>query len=301
MIITCIGGVDVGKSSLISRILINTEAISNREIDKAIKESKQWLANIVDTDENEKNKGITIHSTLEKFIIEGKEYMIVNNPGHNNLTNEMIKNSSIADIALLVISAKTNETLNSIKRGFEHSLITRVNGIKHIIVCINKSEFIDSTDNTYENIVKQVEKSLRGHKYEKITYIPISAKLNINISKNDSTLVNYCLFDIIKNMNIHRRESKTIKPINNTLNCKLYFHNIPSLISIGFKCILHALDKAFIVEFTNIENGNYNFVTKKNSKGMFIPCKLKIDKNDHLDYGILLRSNNETLAYGILF
>ena len=98
-------------------------------------------------------------------------------------------------------------------------------------------------------------------------FIPISAKLNINISKNDSNLVNYCLFDIIKNIKIHRRESQNNKTdIDNTLNCKLYFHIIPSLISIGFKCILHALDKLFTVEFINIENGNYNFVTKKKFK-----------------------------------
>ena len=300
MIITCIGGVDVGKSCLISRILINTGAISNREINKAINDSKQWLSNLIDTDDDEKDKGITIHSTLEKFFIEGKEFKIVNNPGHDNLTNEMIRNSSISDVAMLLISAKPNETQKSIKQGYEHTLITRVNGIKHLIVCINKSEYINS-DNTYEKIVNQVKKSLKGHNYEKMIFIPTSAKLDINISKNDSNLVNYCLFDMIKNINIHRRESKTIKPIDNTLNCKLYFHNIPSLISIGFKCILHALDKLFTVEFINIKNGNHNFVTKKNSKGMFIACKLKIDTNEHIDHGIILRSDNKTLAYGILY
>ena len=224
MIITCIGDVDVGKSSLISRILINTEAISTREINKAINESKKWLSNLVDTDYNEQNKGITIHSTLEKFIIDGKEFKIVNNPGHENLINEMIRNSSISDLAMLLISAKPNETQKNIKQGYEHTLITRVNGIKHLIVCINKSEYINS-DNNYEKIVSQVQKSLKDHNYEKIIFIPISAKLDINISKNDSNLVNYCLFDIIKNININRRESKTIKPIDNTLNCKLYFHN----------------------------------------------------------------------------
>ena len=295
MIITCIGDVDVGKSSLISRILINTEAISTREINKAINESKKWLSNLVDTDYNEQNKGITIHSTLEKFIIDGKEFKIVNTPGHENLINEMIRNSSISDLAMLLISAKPNETQKSIKQGYEHTLITRVNGIKHLIVCINKSEYINS-DNNYEKIVSQVQKSLKGHNHEKIIFIPISAKLDINISKNDSNLVNYCLFDIIKNININRRESKTIKPIDNTLNCKLYFHNIPSLISIGFKCVLHALDKSFTVEFINIENGNHNFVTQKNSKGMSIACKLKIDTNEHIDYGIILRSDNKTLA-----
>ena len=301
MIITVIGGVDVGKSSLISRILINTEAISTREINKAINESKQWLSNLVDTDYNEQNKGITIHSTLEKFILEGKEFRIVNNPGHKNLTNEMIKNSSIADIALLVISAKPNETLNSINQGYEHSLITRVNGIKSIIICINKSEFLNSTDNTYEKIVNQVKQAYKDHRYEKMAFIPISAKLNINISKNDSNLVNYCLFDIFKNIKINKRESRSIKPIDNIVNAKLFFHKIPKIITIGHKCILHSLDKVYHVEFIKIENDAKCYITKLNSKNKFIACDLKINSNDHINDSILLRNNEDTLAYGILF
>ena len=301
MIITCIGGVDVGKSCLISRILINTEAISNREINKAIKESKQWLSNLIDTDDDEKDKGITIHSTLEKFIIEGKEYNIVNNPGHKNLTNEMIKNSSIADIALLVISAKPNELKNSINQGYEHSLITRVNGIKSMIVCINKSEFLNSTDNTYEKIVNHAKKAYKEHRYEKMIFIPISAKLNLNISKNDSNLVNYCLFDIFKNIEIHKRKSRSIKPIDNIVNAKLFFHKIPKIITIGFKCILHSLDKVYHIEFINIQNDKDRYITKLNSKNKFISCDLRINTNDHLDDSILLRDQNETVAYGILF
>ena len=300
MIITVIGGVDTGKSSLISRILINTEAISNREINKAINESKQWLSNLIDTDKNEKDKGITIHSTLEKFFLDRKEIQILNNPGHKCLTNELIKNSSIADIAMLLISAKPNETLNSINQGYEHSLITRVNGINDLIVCINKSEYINS-DNTYEMIVKQADRSYKRHKYNNIIYIPISAKLNLNISKNDSNIVDHCLFDILKNIKIHRRESKTFKTTDNKVKCKLFFHNITSVISSGFKCILHSLDKVYDVEFINIQNDDKNFVTKKNSKGKFIACDLKINTSNHLDYGVILRSDNKTLAYGILY
>lgn len=301
MIITCIGGVDVGKSSLISRILINTEAINNREINNAINESKQWLSNLIDTDKNEKDKGITIHSTIEKFFLDGTEIKIVNNPGHKCLTNELIKNSSIADVAMLLISAKPNETLNSINQGYEHSLITRVNGIKSIIICINKSEFLNSIDNTYEKIVTQVKKSLKEQRYEKMVFIPISAKLNINISKNDSNLVNYCLFDIFKNIKIYKRKSSTIKPIDNIVNVKLFFHKIPKIITIGYKCILHSLDKVYHVEFINIKNDEKCYITKLNSKNKFISCDLNINTNSHLCDSILLRDQNDTLAYGIIY
>ena len=132
-------------------------------------------------------------------------------------------------------------------------------------------------------------------------FIPISPKLNLNISKNDSNLVNYCLFDIFKNIKIHKRKSISIKPIDNIVNAKLFFHKIPKLITIGYKCILHSLDKAYHVEFIKIENDVNNFITKNNSKNKFISCSLKINTTNHLDYGILLRCENETIAYGILY
>ena len=301
MIITCIGDVDTGKSSLISRILINTGDINNREIIKTMNESKNWLSNIVDTDYNEQSKGITIYSTLEKFILEDKEYFIVNNPGHENLINEIIRNSSKSDIAMLLISAKPNETNKNIKQGYEYTLLTRVNGIKHLIVCINKSEFLNSIDNTYEKIVTQVKKSLKEQRYEKMVFIPISAKLNINISKNDSNLVNYCLFDIFKNIKIYKRKSSTIKPIDNIVNVKLFFHKIPKIITIGYKCILHSLDKVYHVEFINIKNDEKCYITKLNSKNKFISCDLNINTNSHLCDSILLRDQNDTLAYGIIY
>lgn len=300
MIIICIGDVDTGKSSLISRILINTGMITNREINKEINKSKNWLANIVDTDHNEQNKGITIHSTLEKFMLNDNEYFIVNNPGHDFLIKEIIQNSSISDITMLLISAKPNETEQSIKKGYEYSIITRVNGIKHIIICINKSEYINH-DNTYENIVKKVKKALRNQYYEKITFIPTSAKLNINISKNDSNIVNYCLFDLLKSIKIHRIERKSFKTINNTLNCKVYFHKIPNLITTGYKCLLFSLNKSYDIEFINIENEKNNFITTLNSKGKFINCTLKIDTQDYINQSIILIVGNIILAYGILF
>ena len=105
MIITCIGGVDTGKSSLISRILINTGAIKSNEINKTMYKHKEWLSKLVDTDENEKDRGMTLFSSIEKFTLDGKSYSIINNPGHI-ISNEIIKSASIADLALLVISAK---------------------------------------------------------------------------------------------------------------------------------------------------------------------------------------------------
>ena len=107
MKISVIGGVDTGKSSLISRILIETDSLNNRDINKSQKEAEslkkpnQWLPNLVDTNPNEKEKGITLEPSQELFTYKDKSHTLVNNPGHISLTNTMIKASSKSDISIL--------------------------------------------------------------------------------------------------------------------------------------------------------------------------------------------------------
>ena len=135
-------------------------------------------------------------------------------------------------------------------------------GINHLIIAQNKSEYLNSDDNKYEDIYFKVKKTFKNLKFNTIHIIPISAKLNINIDKNDSVNSNQCLFDIIKSIKIHRRESRTIKPIDNQIKCKLFFHKIPKLVTIGFNCILHSQDKIFNVKFIEINNETH-FISKK--------------------------------------
>ena len=301
MIITCIGDVNTGKSSLIARILINSGLINNREIDKEIiNNKKQWLPNIVDTDSIEQSRNMTLFSTQEKFSIDDKKYILINNPGHTNLLREIIINSSKADIAMLLISAKINETNKNITQGYNYSLVTRVNGIRHLIICITKSEFINN-DNTYDNIVNKVTNAYKNQRYEKITFIPLSSKLDINISKPNSLIVNYCLFDIFKNLKNNIKENKTIKPINNILNIKVYFHDFPNILTIGYKCILYSLNKSYNVVFIDIKNDNKSFITKQNSKNKLISCILKINTNEKINNNIILVSDSNIIAYGILY
>ena len=167
MIITVLGGPDVGKSSLISQILIETGCIDNREIDKIQKEAKiikkpnQWLPNLIDTNYEEKERGITLEPNSETFLYKGKNYTIINNPGHKTLTNRLFSYSSKADIAILVISANQKEFTKCLDQGFEHSLICKILGVKTVVVCINKAEFIDSNDK-YTTIVNTIKNRLKS-------------------------------------------------------------------------------------------------------------------------------------------
>ena len=299
MIIAVFGDIDVGKSSLLARILINTNKINDKDIKKEINLSKNWLPNLIDTDINEKERGMTISSTKETFNINDTKYTIINNPGHPQLLFEILSNSSKADVALILISAKINETDKNIKNGFKYFLLSHVNSIKKFIFCITKCEFINS-DNTYDNIVNKIKNNFKKLNHDNINFIPISAIDNINISINNTSIVNYCLFDLFKTLKNNIKEYKTIKTINNLLNTKLYFYDIPNILTIGFQCILFSLNKSYNVIFIDIKNDDKNFITKQNSKNKLISCILKINTNENLNNNIILISNSNIIAYGIL-
>ena len=168
-----------------------------------------------------------------------------------------------------------------------------------MIIVLNKCEFLNN-DNKYEDIKTKIKKAYKNIKFNTIHLVPTSAKLNINIKTNDSVNCNQSLFEVLEKLNVFRRESRTVKVINNEINCKLFFHTVNHLISTGFNCILHAYNKIFNIEFININN-KCGFISKKNKTSEFIDCKLKIKTSNMIDYAILLKVNNEILAYGIIY
>ena len=305
MIISCFGGVDVGKSSLIARILIETGCINNREIAKIQKESNiikkhnQWLANIVDTDKNEMELGVTLNLSIEIFTFNDKTYQIINNPGHSALMNKMIQETAKADIGLLVLSAKQNEFKKSLDQGFEYCLISRVLNINKLIVCINKSENLYSHE--YSIFLKQIKQRLRKLSFDKLFFCPISALNSKNITNHDFKYTESSLLDIISNININRKRRTYVKPIQNKINSKLIFHNIPSVISAGFKGNLNSSGKVYEIELLNINCKNKSFITIKDIHKEPINCTIRVQTNDYLDQSCLLTLNNNIIAYGVLY
>lgn len=173
MIISVLGHPDSGKSTLISQILIQTGCIKNHEIAKIQKESNilkkqsNWLANIVDTDQNERESSITLQSSIESFNFNDKTYKILNNPGHSSLLSEIIKSTAQADISILLISANQNEFNKSLNTGYEYAIIARVLNINQLIICINKAENLNPHD--YQIMLKQIKQNLK--KLKSINYI----------------------------------------------------------------------------------------------------------------------------------
>lgn len=144
--ITC-GSVDDGKSTLIGRLLYDSKALFDDQLNALEKDSQKLgtqsgnldFALLVDGLSTEREQGITIDVAYRFFSTEKRKYIIADTPGHEQYTRNMATGASTADIAVILLDARKG-VLTQSKR---HSYIVSLLGIRHIIVAVNKMDLID--------------------------------------------------------------------------------------------------------------------------------------------------------------
>ena len=149
-----VGHVDAGKSTTTGHLLFKLGGVDQRELDKLRKTAEDLgkksfeFAYVMDTQKDERERGITIKSTAKEFFTEKYHYTIVDCPGHKDYLGNMISGSSTTEAALLMLPAAGFET--AIAKGDEngklegqtrqHARLLNFTGIKQVIVCINKMD-----------------------------------------------------------------------------------------------------------------------------------------------------------------
>ena len=290
-----LGNVDNGKSTLAGRIIIDTQNIDPNEIEKAKRESEKngktsfWLAYLLDIDESERTRGITLGYTFYDIKYKERDLKIIDVPGHHNLIQEMISGSSYADIAVLVLSARTGEYESSLKgQALQHTLIARGIGIQHLIIVINKIDTINNFDEKIDEIKKDFLDRIKKFKFKSVEFIPISAYNGININR---------LLDSISSIKIEKKKDKLFS-INDKsmIKTKMMFDLILHLISIGFRCIAHSKDIYFNIEIVDIKNDKKSWITK-NDSGKLIDVDIKIlDPIDQITSNLIIRLSDITIG-----
>jgi small GTP-binding protein len=294
-----LGNVDNGKSTLAGRIIIETQNIDPNDVEKAKRESEKngkssfWLAYLLDIDDNERARGITLGYTFFDIKYKEKDFKIIDVPGHHNLVQEMISGASYADIAVLVLSARSGEYESALKgQALQHTLIARGIGIQYLIVAINKIDTIDNPDEKVNDIVNKIKKDfgerIKKFKFKSIEFIPISAYNGINIDR---------LLDSIASIKIEDKKDKMFQVNDNSIiKSKMMFDSIPNLISPGFKCIAHSKDIYFNTVIVNIINDKKTWITK-NDLGKLIDVELKIlDPIEQITSNLIIRLNDVTIG-----
>ena len=182
-----IGHVDHGKSTTVGRLLFETGAISDRDIEKYKEITKQVnrptfeFAFVMDSLKEERERGITIDIAHRDFQTNKFYFTIIDAPGHKDFVKNMITGASQADAAVLVVSAVDGVMAQT----REHAILANVLGIRQMVVGINKMDTAKYEQAKYEAAKKSVYDLLKGlgYKVDTILFIPYSAQLGDNVAK----------------------------------------------------------------------------------------------------------------------
>ena len=183
MNVVIVGHVDHGKSTLIGRLLVDTDSLPKGKLE-AVKENCKRNAKpfeyafLLDALKDEQSQGITIDTARSFFKSKKRDYIIIDAPGHIEFLKNMITGAARAEAAVLVIDAHEGIRENSKRHGYMMSFL----GIKNITVCVNKMDMVDFSEEVFENIKKDYTEFLNEINLQPDNFIPISARQGDNIA-----------------------------------------------------------------------------------------------------------------------
>ncbi len=180
---TTAGSVDDGKSTLIGRLLYDSKAIFEDQLEQVRGSSERKglehidLSLLTDGLKDEREQGITIDVAYRYFATPKRKFIIADTPGHIQYTRNMVTGASTANVALILVDARKGV----IEQTYRHSYIASLLQIPHIIVCINKMDLVNFSEEAYQNVVKQYEAFASKLEVKDIRFIPISALKGDNV------------------------------------------------------------------------------------------------------------------------
>ncbi|MFO0321671.1 MAG: sulfate adenylyltransferase subunit 1 [Bacteroidota bacterium] len=202
------GNVDDGKSTLIGRLLYDSNSISTDIIETLTRQSKTTGANseidlalLTDGLRAEREQGITIDVAYKYFATDKRKFIIADTPGHIQYTRNMFTGASNADLAIILIDAR-NGIRDQTKR---HTIISAILGIPYVLVCINKMDLIDFSEEKYKQIEEDYLAFSKQLDLKDIAFIPVSALTGDNIvtkSKKMSWYKGKPLLDFLETVEI---------------------------------------------------------------------------------------------------
>ena len=186
---TTAGSVDDGKSTLIGRMLYDSKSIYQDQYEAVIKASERMgeevnLALLTDGLRAEREQGITIDVAYRYFATPNRKFIIADTPGHIQYTRNMVTGASTANVALILIDAR-HGVVEQTKR---HAIIASLLQIPHVVVCINKMDLVDYSEETYAQVREDFESFASKLDVYDIHFIPISALKGDNVVTRSTTM-----------------------------------------------------------------------------------------------------------------
>jgi len=177
------GSVDDGKSTLIGRLLYDTNSILDDQLEAIQKANRKNddgtvdLAILTDGLKAEREQGITIDVAYKYFQTENRKFIIADAPGHIQYTRNMVTGASNSDLIIILVDARKG-VIEQTKR---HSFLAALLSLKQVLVCVNKMDMTDFSQEVFENIKADYAVLAQKLRLEKVDYIPVSALKGDNI------------------------------------------------------------------------------------------------------------------------
>jgi bifunctional enzyme CysN/CysC len=263
--ITC-GSVDDGKSTLIGRILFESQTLFDDQIKTLKNDSARHgtqgedidYALLVDGLSAEREQGITIDVAYRFFSTSNRKFIVADTPGHEQYTRNMITGASTANIAVILIDARKG-ILEQTKR---HSFLTSLVGIKNVILAVNKMDLINYDKNTYESIVNDYKVFSKNLNFEYVYDVPVSALNGDNVSKQSKNLSWFkgpSLISILETINVESYDRDFIMHIQNVIRPNLDYRAFCGRVSSGTVQIgdkIRSLPSGRVAKIVSINIGN---------------------------------------------
>jgi bifunctional enzyme CysN/CysC len=189
--ITC-GSVDDGKSTLIGRLLFESQALFDDQLAALGEDTRRFgtrgaeldLALLVDGLTAEREQGITIDVAYRYFATERRKFIVADTPGHEQYTRNMVTGASTADLAVILVDARKG-VLTQTRR---HSYLARLLGISQVVLAVNKMDLVGYQRATFEAIVADYRDFGARVGLTEITSIPLSAVYGDNVTQHGANM-----------------------------------------------------------------------------------------------------------------
>jgi sulfate adenylyltransferase large subunit len=177
------GSVDDGKSSLIGRMLYDSNSVTSDRLDALERAARRKgeteidLSLLMDGLTIEREQGITIDVAYSYFATPQRKFIIADTPGHEQYTRNMVTGASTADAAVILIDARRGMTLQTRR----HLYLSHLLGVAHLVIAVNKMDLVDFAQKAFDAIAQSVEDFAKAIGAGRYYLVPISAKFGDNV------------------------------------------------------------------------------------------------------------------------
>ncbi len=238
--ITC-GSVDDGKSTLIGRLLYDSQLLYDDQLEELRKDSKGRASTDEDIDFSllvdglaaEREQGITIDVAYRFFSTTKRKFIVADTPGHEQYTRNMATGASTAEAAVILVDARLGVSTQTRR----HAFITSLVGVRHVLLAVNKIDLMGFSQQVFEDICRDFEAFAETLGFSSIYAIPISALKGDNITKNSARMPWYTgvpLLTYLETMNPVRDDSRLFRfPVQRVIRPDLDFRGYAGTVAGG--------------------------------------------------------------------